>query len=69
MAVILIVIKYIPGSFVGTSGNGSVGTSGRFSVTDWKKKKEYYHYVLGKYSVFCSQRKEMLYKTPGIDAS
>lgn len=34
-----------------------------------KKKKEYYHYVLGKYSVFCSQRKEMLYKTPGIDAS
>jgi len=34
LTVILIVQKHIPGSFVGTSGNGSVGTSGRFSVTD-----------------------------------
>ena len=34
LTAILIVQKHIPGSFVGTSGNGSVGTSGRFSVTD-----------------------------------
>ena len=32
LAVILIIL--IPGSSVGTSGNGSVGTSGKFSVTD-----------------------------------
>lgn len=35
---VVILIVLIPGSSVGTSGNGSVGTSGRFSVTDWNTK-------------------------------
>lgn len=41
-------IILIPGSFVGTSGNGSVGTSGRFSVTDWNTKKLILALCLGK---------------------
>ena len=61
LAVMLIIL--IPGSFVGTSGNGSVGTSGRFSVTDWNTKKTYISTMYWE-SILLLKKKKCCFKNP-----